>query len=119
MAASVLALPNPAILIDYKSQWPCLVAIVRHLKSLSVELEPLAEKLKKPLRNIEMSPVLNGSEERAASMIGEVVGSALASFPSLCENDFREGRVHMIEGVRFSHMELAFLHVIGQEKSRV
>ncbi len=109
LTASVFPWPNAAGAADRPS---CLEAAVAALGNGVDGLRPLAATIIGAVAPRAWPAIVAGAEARARLCIGDAVASARASLPALTDDDFDAGRVVDVDGVCFSHTELAVLFVV-------
>ncbi len=109
LAASPAALPAAA---DAAASL-YLGTIAARLQLLRPDLLRLSARLRTALPAPTLAALTASVADTLSAAVGPVLASAVATVPGLIADDFSCGRVIEVEGIAFSHTEIALLSALG------
>ena len=95
-----------------------LATVAGRLHLLRPDLLRLGARLQEALPPSTLAAVIAAVAESMAAAVGPVLASAEATVPGLIADDFEQGRVLQVEGIAFSHTEVALLGALDRERAR-
>jgi hypothetical protein len=90
-----------------------LEGLARELGMLRPEFRRLAQRVRLDVVLAQVAGRLLDATRRLRTVVGTALYTAKATVPALIEDDFSFGRTVEVQGVIFSHTELALLLVVG------
>jgi hypothetical protein len=119
LAGSALASAQPTAPAAVDDAAFYLAALAARLQMLRPDLLRLGARLRAALPAATLASIIEQAERTLRGAVGPVLASAEATVPGLIADDFEQGRVIELEGIVFSHTELALLGALDRARARV
>lgn len=95
-----------------------LATVASRLDLLRPDLLRLGARLRDAVPATTLEPILAQAARALRAAVGPVLASAEATVPGLIADDFEQRRVLAIDGIVFSHTEIALLGALDRERTR-